>query len=170
MPPSYRPLKDTCNMRLPCRNLPVVPTPGLEDLCLAGPWGAPHAYQSWSSILRAMRSEAVLSNDEARCFINLGDLWPKVYSGFALNSGPNPVLCSGDQLQRLVAPGVRGCHSRVHHWPPGKPPEPKDAPLVSEGERRGPGRAFPQFCVAAALKNSNDFDGRTSVGRSGVSL
>ena len=52
-----------------------VVTPGLEDLCLAGPWGAPHAYQSWSSILRAMRSEAVLSNDEARCFINLGDPW-----------------------------------------------------------------------------------------------
>ena len=53
---------------------------GLEDLCVAGPWGAPHAYQSWSSILRAMRSDSVLSNDEARSFINIGDAWPHAIS------------------------------------------------------------------------------------------
>ncbi|CAE7464585.1 unnamed protein product [Symbiodinium microadriaticum] len=73
---------------------------GLEDLCLAGPWGAPHAYQSWSSILRAMRSEAVLSNDEARCFINLGETnfnaWLPLESGDAI-----PVCTSGLQESPL---------------------------------------------------------------------
>ena len=58
-----------------------------------------------------------------------------------LSHVPGAALCSGNQLQCLVAPGVRGCHSRVHQWPPGEPFEPKDTPLVSEGQRRGPGRA-----------------------------